>query len=992
MKLFFYCIILSVTTVSWGQNSGSPFIQIKFGSSQTLNSITQIVQDKYGFIWLATKSGLIKYDGYDHKLFVNDHLDSKSISGNFIRDIIEDKNGLIWVATDNNGISIYSHDSGNFTQISTGNLTSTANVWTIIEDNKYPGEIFWIGTTKGLIKFDYKNNRTEKILLSDPSASIVDLLEDSQGNLWIGTNHGLFIHNKIKEIKHFTSNGTTGSLGNNFIWKIYEDINSDIWMGTRLGGLNFFAKNDSSFITYTFENNSVPDNRILDITESKSYPGKLVLALWDSGLYLFDPRGKHSTNLISEAKFNNLDGLTLFKDKLGILWFGTEDEGVFFQNIYNDNFRLISGDFKSKQFSITSIVKTDDDILAGSTIGLFNITEDKLVFPKTSDIFPDEILMKNIQNIIQDKKGNLIIATFFNGLYVLSQDVQKKYRIIKRLLNTKTINASFIDSKNNLWVSAHSYGIYKYSDNFSLKKHYVQADSVFLRAIFTKTYEKSDGNILFGTTRFGYFEYSPLTDTFTQHKSKNNDNKTLNNNSVSSFLELNNGDLLIGTNGGGINFKKKSDEQFTYIKSDKWLMGDDIKSIIAEDQRIIWAGTDNGLLKIDMISGSIYNFNIEEGLPGLPFQDNTIFKDAGDIFLSVKNGLIKFSPSNLVMNEYSPKPIITQIKVLNKIYDNLINPYTKSEWYFDYPERTISFEITSLNYISANDNQYMYRLSGINDEWQNLGNERILTFVNLVPGNYRLEFRSTNNDGLLSEEINDFTFNILPPFWMQWWFIVLIVVLILGVISFIVYIRFRSILQIEKLRTKIASDLHDEVGSSVSKISIIANLLKYESERTRLESKLDKLNVLSNEIVNSMNDVVWSIDARNDSVNDLIDYMKNFAITFAAEKDIEINFDTENLKPHFKIPLNYRQNIYMIFKETVNNAIKYSGSGMFDICIKFDGHTFGFRITDHGSGFGENKGRGHGLQNIKMRADSIKAKLLIIEENGITINLIVKIR
>lgn len=421
-------------------------------------------------------------------------------------------------------------------------------------------------------------------------------------------------------------------------------------------------------------------------------------------------------------------------------------------------------------------------------------------------------------------------------------------------------------------------------------------------------------------------------------------------------------------------------------------MGDDIQSIVEDNQRIIWAGTDNGLLRIDMNSGSINNYNFEEGLPDLPFKNNTVFKDADNIYLSVKNGLIKFSPGNLVTNEYSPKPIITKIKGPNKNSDLIINPYTKNGFNFDYQEGIISFEITSLNYISANDNQYIYRLSGINDEWQNLGNDRILTFVNLMPGNYRLEFRSTNNDGLLSREINDFAFNILPPFWMQWWFAALIVIAILGVISFIVYIRFRNILEIEKLRTKIASDLHDEVGSSISKISITANLLKYETERKRIESRLDKLNELSNEIVNSMNDVVWSIDSRNDSANDLIDYMKNFAITFAAEKDIEINFDTENLKPHFNIPLNFRQNIYMIFKETVNNAIKYSGSGMFDICIKFDGNIFSFRITDHGRGFGDNRRQGHGLQNIKMRADSLNAKLLIIEENGVTINLIVIIR
>lgn len=567
LKFSVFIAVFLLSIFSRAQDSDSPFIQKKLGTSQSLNSITRILQDKYGFIWLATKSGLIKYDGYDHKLLVNNHLDSTSISGNFIRDIIEDKNGLIWVATDNNGISVYSHNSGNFRQINTGHLKRTANVWTIIQDKKFPGDIFWIGTTSGLIKFDYKNNRTEKILLSDPSAFIVDLLEDSKGNLWIGTDRGLFIHNKKEEVKHFSHNSSGRSIGNDFIWKIYEDRNSDIWVGTRLGGLNYFTAKDSSFIRYTLENHSVPDNRILDICESKSYPGKLVLALWDKGLNLFDPQKKRSTNLIPEQNFKKLDGLTLFNDNLGILWFGTEDEGAFYQNIYNNNFKLISTGTQSKPFSVTSIIKIRDDIFVGSTGGLFKVKNEKLIPTATSEIFPDEIINKNIQNIIRDKKGDLIIATFFNGLYVLTEGANKKYRIVKRFLETKTINASFIDSKSNLWVCVFSEGIIKYASDFSIINHYYHTDSLFKRASFTKIFEKSDEDILFGTTRFGYFEYSASKDTFTQFIRKNNDSKSLNNNGITSFIELDDASLLIGTNGGGINFRKRNEERFTYLKS-----------------------------------------------------------------------------------------------------------------------------------------------------------------------------------------------------------------------------------------------------------------------------------------------------------------------------------------------------------------------------------------------------------------------------------------
>lgn len=233
---------------------------------------------------------------------------------------------------------------------------------------------------------------------------------------------------------------------------------------------------------------------------------------------------------------------------------------------------------------------------------------------------------------------------------------------------------------------------------------------------------------------------------------------------------------------------------------------------------------------------------------------------------------------------------------------------------------------------------------------------------------------------------------IAPPFWLTWWFKLLGLILIISIIGIIIYIKIHNLLEIERLRTKIASDLHDEVGSSLAKISLNSSLLAYEKNEKRISERIGKLSELSNEVVSSMNDVVWSIDARNDKLIDLIDFMKNFATTYASEKEIEINFSTMNYKPNLKVPLKFRQNIYLIFKEAVNNAVKYSQSKIFDIEISFLKNEFFFQLADNGIGIQTVKRKGNGMRNMKMRSESLKAHLYFINENGLTIKFKAKIK
>ncbi len=281
-----------------------------------------------------------------------------------------------------------------------------------------------------------------------------------------------------------------------------------------------------------------------------------------------------------------------------------------------------------------------------------------------------------------------------------------------------------------------------------------------------------------------------------------------------------------------------------------------------------------------------------------------------------------------------------------------------------------------MDYSYPPDNHYQYKLEGLDKEWQNNPpNLRIASYTNLSPGDYIFYVRGSNNDDVWNMKGTSVSITIRPPFWNTWWFTSIAVLLLIGILYYLSTIRIRNQLAIERLKTKLAADLHDNVGSGLTEISILSELAKNNIQNGGA-NELKHISEISRYLVDNMSDIVWVVNPRRDSLYDLIVRLKdNYSDMLAS---IGISFKTNNLEKltTIKLPMEYKQNLYLIFKEGINNSIKHSGCSKVTLECNVRSDVLELALNDDGKGFDlKDKSNGNGLKNMEQRANEIGGKV-----------------
>jgi hypothetical protein len=394
-------------------------------------------------------------------------------------------------------------------------------------------------------------------------------------------------------------------------------------------------------------------------------------------------------------------------------------------------------------------------------------------------------------------------------------------------------------------------------------------------------------------------------------------------------------------------------------------------------------------------TGQFRKYSKSDGLPFTSFGAGRLCATRdkeGCLYFAGGDGVLSFQPDSFPENTAIPPIVITDFQVFQKsvLLDTAIQ--FKQTVFLDYNQNIFSFQFAALNFTAPEKNQYTYKMEGFVDDWINIGNERTATFTNLDPGQYIFHVKGSNNDGVWNEKGASIKIIILPPWWATWWFRTIIIICLAASIYAIYKYRINRILEMEHVRIQIATDLHDDVGSSLTKIAVHSEIIQNTEDRKKIASSSAKIGITSREIITSLSDIIWSIDARNDKVGDLIDRMRDYLDTVFPPGSITIDFQTQGLEFNNNIDQVLRQNIYLIFKEAVNNAAKYADASKLNILMTNGNGRFRLEISDDGKGMELNeKSVGyHGLQNMKLRADRIGGEFKIENKNGTRIILTVK--
>jgi ligand-binding sensor domain-containing protein/two-component sensor histidine kinase len=971
-------------------------------SSISDNGITTLFKDRDGDIWIGTKEGVLnKYDyqtdSFQHFFFNSDmiknKLDEKLYSesliafsrnnSNTISTIDEDSKGNLWIGTWGEGIIKFDKSDGSWQRVYASNTQknelSSNRITKILIDSE---EVIWVGTFgKGINRVSRKiRNSSSGESLSDPDAV---------------------------EISYFTfDKRNIHSLSSNNVLSIFEDSFGNIWVGTFGYGLNKLAANERTkssdkvkFEKYFFtRGNSLSSNTVMAITEDKQK--QLWFATFGGGLDKFDTNTQKFMNFKHDPLDNNSiiddDLLSLYFDKSGILWIGTHlGAGLSILKAHNRKFNLIDsemGNDKSLSDAVVWAIHQDSqEILWVGTYrgGLNRIDrkQDEYKVFKRDPLDLKTISDNHIRSITEDKYGYLWIGTFNGGLNRFDKNTGKVTRYQhnpqdKFSIASNQVQSIYIDKNSTVWIAAYGGGLCSFklpgSENENITFTRYQHDAADNNSIGdNRAYhiiESSKGEIWI-TTHGGVSIFDKSKKTFKNYAHDPLDNSTIAANKNMSVIEDPYGNIWVGSYGGGLNKFDRATETFIRYSEMGKFPSDAIYGILEDDSKNLWISSDDGLFKYSIDNEYTVHYKISDGLQSREFSGGAYLKtNTGEMFFGGIKGLNYFYPDSIKDNTYIPDVQITAIKIFD--YEVSGEP---EELVLSYNDNFFSIEFTSLDYANPIENKYSYMLEGLESNWRFTdARNRLVFYTNLQPGDYVFKVRGTNSDGIWNNEGDSIKITILPPFWMRWWFIDSIIVLSAIMLYYIFTLRYRHLLTIEKLKTKLAADLHDNVGAGLTEIAILTELTTNELN-LRNENNFERLNKISDTarlLVDNMSDIVWVVNPKRDSLYDLIVRLKESYRDFLSSLGISLKTNNLDKLTDIKLPMDYKQNLFLIFKEAIHNAIKHSRCKNIFLEVYVRGDVLEMTVKDDGIGMEQiGSTTGEGIRNIKNRAALIGGKL-----------------
>jgi two-component sensor histidine kinase len=444
--------------------------------------------------------------------------------------------------------------------------------------------------------------------------------------------------------------------------------------------------------------------------------------------------------------------------------------------------------------------------------------------------------------------------------------------------------------------------------------------------------------------------------------------------------------LWISTAGGGIihyNDQTGAVQQYT---NKEGLSNNTVCGMLRDDKNNLWISTYAGLSYFDRSFHQFTNFYAKDGLNTDEFNRKAFTRlPDGRMIFGGLNGYTLFNPQDAFKRDKPVNIVLTRFSKTTgsgEVVERVFDLSALHEVVIDYGDKFFAFHFTLTDMYDPAGNSYLYMLQGLDNQWHPIGNQNMVSFNGLPAGKYTLRIKGRPGKG--SSSVNEITVSVLVKqvFYKTSWFILLALAAAVAIVYSIVRYRINQVKKLQVLRTRIASDLHDEVGSSLVHITILADMVKRAESEQMMNDQLANIAGISRGAVSTMKDVIWSIDARYDTMGGMISHMHDHVHSVLAPADIEFRFVQNGLNEQQKLPVDFRQNVYLIFKEAVNNVVKHSQAAHVEISLQKENNLFIMMIKDDGKGIDRNNhSSGQGLSNMEMRAQRLKAAIAIVSEN-----------
>ncbi len=1017
LKIIGIAVFSLLQFIVTGQADIADITQISREHGLSDRRVKKIIKDRFGYLWIATRNGLNRYDGISVTAFDNKIRSHNRINSKDIRNLCSTRDGSVIIQYEANR---------RFLDI----LTPRSSV----------ARRLFLNTENGVLD----ESEVEEIYLNDRTGTVALLVEqDSQLYIQhlVDLNHfdtlkidggfvtrpsSTFVFAQKTDGIFWVNDSNLGLYRVNMSGQIETVITYDtLALSTSAGLANIMHHDEQGRFWLTFSNvpgiweyNEAAElfTPFVGLAEDEKYE-----SLWEDlggNVLIASKNGDQIRNLyligaddqvINYRHLVAIDPMIseIFSEDFEKLLFLGTQSGVKKVNQYKKRVKryLASASVSQSRAYLRGITKGPDGsiIFSNAFSEWFKLDQNAdTLIELTQDNTEDAIFCDCAKNLITDPDG-MVWGTRYSDIeraQLIRYDGDTTFEYFSF---TNKIQALTLGADGNIWLVSGDLGEESILSYFNRRTqsfhHYFDKNASNPLADFHTTYlfQASDSTMWVGTTN-GLLAIDVKEGTHTLHQQDENDFDEISGNYILVITEDGQGRIWVGTDGAGVNIWDPEQEDFEYYDTRDGLPADNVCGIVEDENGNMWLSTYNGLTHFDIDLKSFRNFGVQDGISDREFNRYSFYKDTtGLLFFGGVNGLNVFNSNELLERDLDVPILLSELSYYDKIekaiVEQRVNLQNIDRVILPASNRFFQCVFALADYTYPNLNQYQYMLEGLDIGWNNLGTVNELRFNNLPSGNYTLRIRGADRNGNLSKQ--EFTLGITVQdfFYRQEWFLILAFCLILATVYLFHRIRLQQAIKMERLRTKISSDLHDDVGGLLSGLAMQTELLEYTAKESD-KPKLKRISEMSRNAMAQMRDVIWATDARKDRFEDLLVRMKEHAAEILFPKGISCYFKVHNINLERRIAVQVRQNLYLIFKEAVTNIAKHSNATRADVVLTREGSRFEMRIFDNGDAKDHEEARsslnGSGLANMELRAQNINAELEIDKENGFKITIKMK--
>lgn len=942
-----------------------PFHRYTSRDGLIADRITAIHQDSDGVMWFGSFFGLCYYDGIN---FTKIQLPF-SQQNKYVTSILSlhDKvyAGFLF------GGGLVEYEKGKVRSYSLTSSRGTSRSDIIALGNWDDSSILVVSGENEIFRFSNGKFTLLHSLKSQlPIPSIRTIFKDHSNHIWAGSESGLWIISpKVKEPASFFSNYNVVSL--------LQSPQGKVWIA--LSG----PHHGSVMSCDGFENGTLKNSAVIINLPGLSLPGfqgNLNRGIWvvqrDQGLFniSFDGKLRHypsALNMYADVK-------ALYADRENNLWIAN-DPGL----IKISNFSSISWYFNEAAAAGGYILSDTNGITwISNSKHLYRIRNDslkKVDFRGTDSGYIGKMLFDTSHHIWMVRWDEGIWKTRWTGDRLSS----KAY--FNRFGNRKLIGGALnLDKEGNLWLAGAN-GIFRMKDelvmeNFS--KLLPSGNPLFVNVIINDPDKKvlwlgdnADGlvKVRYKIKKDGHYDYS--IDKIIGHA------EGLKDLYIRSMLLDHNGDMWIGTRAGGVYRMSTADSNYQVeaIAPPGGIICSRITAIVEEEKSAIWFASCDGIYRYDHHSGIWRHYSVSDGLQSAEVFHIAIDAPAKQVWAMTELGITRIDLDATLEQPVPPLVHIKEVNVLGKT-DTAALFHAKVKQY-EYGRNSVGFVFAGSSFVNEKNIRYKYMLEGYDKQWSMPVTTNAVNYASLDPGQYTFKVLASNALGQWSEQPASFSFEIILPFYRRPWFIFSCIVFAGAVFYLIRVNRLQHQFEVEKIRLRIARDLHDDIGSALGSINLMSETanrrLAKNGAVTEVAETFNKIGNSAQTTLESMDDIIWSINPDKDRFEDLLIRMREYAIPLLEAKDIAFEFKV-NAADYRKLPMNLRKNVFLIFKEAIYNSIKHADCTTLVVVTEIKNNGFHLDITDDGKGFDPDMPtQRNGIRNMQKRTAMIGGTLKI---------------